>query len=158
MNGTATLILVVYIAITMGVAFYYGKVKTGKSDDYTVGGRTIGTGVLFFTMLATIVGASSVIGMTGWYYTRGFSQLWFILGIALSYILFIVYLAPKINDFGHAHGGETVGDWIDYRYNKSSRILTSLIIMIGYLAITAYQYMAMATIFNRVTGFHILQH
>ncbi|ATW27696.1 sodium:solute symporter family protein [Candidatus Formimonas warabiya] len=152
MNWGALLIVVVYLAITLFIPMYAGKKNTVTNDDYTVGGRKFGTLFLFFTLLSTVVGAASVVGYTGWYYVRGMSQLWFILGIALSYCIYIFYLAPRINDFGFKHGGETVGDWIAYRYGKASRILTSIIIMIGYLAITAFQYMAMATIFVKITG------
>ncbi|MFY9516497.1 MAG: hypothetical protein WAP30_00860 [Acetomicrobium sp.] len=54
----------------------------------------IGGITLFFTLLATIVGAASVVGYTGWYYIRGISQLWFTIGITISYIVLYITLVP----------------------------------------------------------------
>jgi len=54
----------------------------------------IGGITLFFTLLATIVGAASVVGYTGWYYIRGISQLWFTIGITISYIVYILPWSP----------------------------------------------------------------
>lgn len=153
MNLGATIIVIVYILLTLAIPIYMGRKNTHTNEDFTVGGRKFNIFLVFFTLFSTIVGAASVMGYTGWYYIRGFSQLWFLLGIALSYLIYILYLGPKINDFGFQHGGETVGDWVNYRYGKPSRVLSSVIIMIGYLAITAFQYMAMTTIFVSLTGF-----
>lgn len=152
MNWGAIAIVVVYLLVTMLLPLYTAKKNTVTNADYTVGGRQFGTLFLFFTLLSTAVGAASVVGYTGWYYQRGLSQLWFVVGIALSYLIYILFLAPKISEFGFQHGGETVGDWFAHRYGKSSQLLCSIIIMIGYLAITAFQYMAMASIFVKLTN------
>ena len=151
-DWTSTIVMVLYLVITMTIAIYYGKKKTATSNDFTVGGRQFGPVLMFFTMLATIVGAASVIGYTGWYFTRGFSQIWFIIGVSASYLIYIFYLGPRISDFGFQHNGETLGDWMEYRYNRTLRYIASILLIIAYLAITAFQYMAMAKIFNQVTG------
>ena len=151
-DWTSTIVMVLYLVITMTIAIYYGKKKTATSNDFTVGGRQFGPVLMFFTMLATIVGAASVIGYTGWYFTRGFSQIWFIIGVSASYLIYIFYLGPRISDFGFQHNGETLGDWMEYRYNRTLRYIKSILLIIAYLAITAFQYMAMAKIFNQVTG------
>lgn len=152
MNWGAIAIVVVYLLVTLLLPLYTAKKNTVTNTDYTVGGRQFGTLFVFFTLLSTAVGAASVVGYTGWYYQRGLSQLWFVIGVALSYLIYILYLAPKISEFGFRHGGETVGDWFCYRYGKGSQFLCSMIIMIGYLAITAFQYMAMASIFVKLTN------
>lgn len=151
-DWSSTIVLIIYLALTMFIAIYVGKKKTESTSDYTVGGRQFGTVITFFTMLATIIGAASVVGYTGWYYKRGFSQLWFVIGISVSYLIYIYYLAPRIHEFGVSKNGETIGDWMEYRYSRISRYITSVLLIIAYLAITAFQYMAMAKIFNQVTG------
>lgn len=151
-DWTSTFVMLIYLGITMYVAIYYGRKKTESSSDFTVGGRQFGSVITFFTMLATIIGAASVIGYTGWYFERGFSQLWFVIGISITYLIYIYFLAPRINDFGFKHNGETIGDWMEYRYSEIERFITSILLIIAYLAITAFQYMAMAKIFNQVTG------
>jgi SSS family solute:Na+ symporter len=83
---------------------------------------------------------------------RGLSQIWFTVGITLANLLYLFYLGPQINKFGREQGGETVGDWFLFRYGKVSKYLASILIALAYIAITAFQYLAMATILNVATG------
>jgi SSS family solute:Na+ symporter len=145
-------VMIAYFVVTLGIGMYYGKKRTENSEDFIVGGRTMGGPLLFFTMLATIVGAGTVMGAASWFAKRGVSQLWFYVGITITNLLYVFYLGPKINAFGRAHGGETIGDWFAYRYGKVSRYLASLLIAVAYVAISAFQYLAMATILEVATG------
>jgi SSS family solute:Na+ symporter len=150
--GINIVVMLLYFALTLTVGIYFGRKKTENSGDFIVGGRSLGAVIMFFTMLATIVGASSVMGASSWFARRGFSQWWFTLGFTLANLLYLFYLGPKINDFGREHGGETIGDWFVYRYGKLSKYLASILIAVAYIAITAFQYLAMATILNAATG------
>ncbi len=145
-------IISAYLAITMGIALYYGRKETKSVVDFTVGGRRFGTVVLFFTLLATMVGAASTIGFTGWYWVRGLSQLWFVFGGVLAFVIFMYFLAPKINRFGFETGATTPSQWMEFRYGKAAKYFTSILLIIAYLAITALNYMAMGTIIEGVTG------
>ena len=147
-------VVLVYFVVTIGIALAVGRRKTVSSTDYTVAGRSFGGITLFFTMLATIVGASSVMGGTYYFYDRGIDQFFYIIGAAISYLIYIVYLGPKIHDFGVEKDGETVGDWFDYRFGKASKYIASVLIVVAYIAITAFQYIAMATIMNLVLGWN----
>lgn len=151
-NFKYTAIIGFYLVITLGIALYYGRKNTESTEDFTVAGRRLGIVVIFFTLLATVVGAASVIGYTGWYWIRGIDQLWFLLGISISYFVFLYYLGPKISEFGHKMSGTTPAAWMEYRYGRVSKYITALLLIVAYLAITAFQYMAMAGIFNKVTG------
>ncbi|MDR2745871.1 MAG: sodium:solute symporter family protein [Treponema sp.] len=152
MAGANIVVMVLYFALTLLVGIYYGRKKTSTSADFTVGGRSFGSFLLFCTMLATIVGASSVMGYTSWFARRGISQFWFTIGILITNFIYLLYLGPRINDFGREQGGETIGDWFMYRYGKISKILASILIAVAYIAITAFQYLAMATILSLATG------
>jgi Na+/proline symporter len=152
MTGTNIIVMALYFTLTLLVGIYYGNKKTATSADFTVGGRSFGGFLMFCTMLATIVGASSVMGYTSWFALRGISQFWFTIGGLITNFLYLLYLGPRINDFGREHGGETIGDWFVYRYGKISKTLASILIAAAYIAITAFQYLAMATILNLATG------
>ncbi len=151
-NWVYTSVITVYLAATLAVALYFGRKETKSVVDFTVGGRRFGIVVLFFTLLATMVGAASTVGYTGWYWERGVSQLWFVFGGALAFFIFVYYLAPRINKFGFEHNATTPGQWMEYRYGKAAKYFTSVLLIIAYLAITAFNYMAMAAILEAVTG------
>ena len=126
--STNIIVMMFYFIITLTVGVYFGRKKTGKSADFTVGGRALGGVIIFFTMLATIVGASSVMGYSNWFARRGLSQFWFTIGITITNLLYLFYLGPRINEFGRKHGGETIGDWFLFRYGTVSKYLASLLI------------------------------
>lgn len=151
-NWVYTSVIIVYLAATLGIALYFGRKETKSVADFTVGGRRFGILLLFFTLLATMVGAASTVGYTGWYWERGVSQLWFVFGGALAFALFVYYLAPRINKFGFEHNASTPGQWMEFRYGKVAKYFTSILLIIAYLAITAFNYMAMAAILEAVTG------
>ncbi|MDR1444632.1 MAG: sodium:solute symporter family protein [Treponema sp.] len=152
MAGINIIVMVLYFALTLFIGVYFGQKKTTTSADFTVGSRSFGGFVLFCTMLATIVGASSVMGYTSWFARRGISQWWFTVGSLITNFIYLLYLGPRINDFGRRQGGETVGDWFVYRYGKVSKTMASILIAAAYIAITAFQYLAMATILEFATG------
>ena len=152
MNMTYMIVIVVYLVLSIVIAFAYGASKNKNEEDYSVGGRSFGTMLLFFTMLATIVGAGTVMGYSNWFYVRGLTQLWYTIGISLAYLIYIFYLAPRIQKFGMEHGGQTIGDWMEHRYNKPVKYIASILIVVAYIAITAFQYLAMGTILSFVTG------
>ncbi|MDR1559154.1 MAG: sodium:solute symporter family protein [Clostridiales bacterium] len=147
-------VMAVYLVITIGIALVIGMRKTTSTADYSVGGRGFGGVILFFTMLATIVGASSVMGYTYYYYDRGIDQAWFTLGTSISYLLFVFYLGPKIHKFGVEENASTIGDWFEKRFGKTSKYISSILIVVAYIAITAFQYIAMATIMNLILGWN----
>jgi Na+/proline symporter len=152
MAGINIVVMILYFALTLCIGIYFGQKKTTTSAGFTVGNRSFGGFLLFCTMLATIVGAGSVMGYTSWFARRGISQWWFTIGGLITNFMYLFYLGPRINDFGRKHGGETIGDWFNYRYGKVSKTLASILIALAYIAITAFQYLAMATILELATG------
>lgn len=151
-NVKACVVITLYMIITVGIALFYARKEIKTNEDFSVGGRRFGSIVLFFTMLATMVGASSVVGATGWYWTNGLSQGWLAIGVPIAFFIFVIYLGPRINRFGFKKNGETVGDWLEYRYGSSVRYISAVLMIVSYFAITAFQYMAMANIFGLITG------
>lgn len=151
-NIAYTVGIFLYLAVTVGIALFAARRELQSSSDFQVGGRRLNSVMLFFTLFATIVGAASVMGYTGWYWRRGLSQLWFLVGMIAVYFVFIYYLGPRISRFGFEKSGVTPANWLEYRYNKATGYIGSVMLIIAYLAITAFQYMAMATILSMVTG------
>jgi len=151
-NVGYTLIIILYLAVTLGIAVVASKKELKSISDFQVGGRRVKSVVLFLTLYATLVGAASVVGYTGWYWIRGLSQLWLMTGIIGVYMIYIFYLAPRIHKFGVEKEGVTPANWMTYRYNSLVGYISSAFLIVAYLAVTAFQYMAMGTIFSAVSG------
>ncbi|MFC2076047.1 sodium:solute symporter [candidate division KSB1 bacterium] len=136
----------VYLAILLAVGWWSSrKVQTG--DDFLVAGRGLGLPVMVGTLLATWIGSGSIIAGAGLAYRKGFSALWFDVGVWAG-ILLLAFIAPRVRRFA----GYTVADILEARFGPASRIMGSLVVIVAYTAIASYQFKAGGMVLNVVTG------
>ncbi|MEW5979422.1 MAG: sodium:solute symporter family protein [Acidobacteriota bacterium] len=126
--------------------------RVKRPSDYFVAGRTLGPGLLFATLLAANIGAGSTVGAAGLGYQHGFSAWWWVGSAGLGSILLGLTVGPKIWAIAAAHGFFTVGDYLEFRYNRQVRLVTSILLWLGSLAILAGQLIALAWILAVVAG------
>ena len=144
--------MALYFFVAFAIAIYYSKKKTKSNADFTVGGRRFGKIFVFFMMLAAYLGAGTTIGTTGWVWKRGLSQIWFTLGYTVVFAFIGICLAGRIRRFGARCNAYTFADFLEIRYNKPARYMGSVLMIIAFLAIAAFQYIGMGRIINTVTG------
>lgn len=139
----------IYLLLLIGVgAIRSARVAT--QDDFMVAGRKLGTGVLVGTLLATWIGSGSILAGAGLAYERGFSALWFDLGVWLA-LLVLYLIAGRVRRFAQY----TVPDILETRYNKYARILATIVTIVAYTAIVSYQFRAGGMVLNLVTGISV---
>jgi SSS family solute:Na+ symporter len=119
-------------------------------NDFFVASRKLGTGLLFSTLLAANIGAGSTVGAAGLGYQHGLSAVWWVGSAGLGSLLLALTLAPRLWRIAAAHNFLTVGDYLEYRYDRSVRRLITGVLWLGALAILAGQLIAMAWILDVV--------
>jgi SSS family solute:Na+ symporter len=67
-------------------------------------------------------------------------------------IVLALWIGPRIRLIAEQHELKTVGDFLELRYGRNVRAITSLLLWMGSLAIPAGQLIAISTILNVVTG------
>jgi len=126
--------VIVYLAFLLGISFYRSrKVRTG--DDFLVAGRTLPARVLVFTLLATWIGSGSLFGGAGLGYRSGFPALWQSAG-AWAGIALVYFLAGRVRRIARY----TMPDILQLRYGAPARVLGTLVMVIAYTTIAAYQF------------------
>lgn len=150
MNGY-TWVIILYALLLVGVGVIISKRVKG-SADYFVGGRKFGTALLFITMVAPNIGAGSTVGVAGLGFKVGISAVWWIVASAIGTFILAFVVGPAIWRLAKEHDFYTLGDYLDYRYNKNFRGLISLMMAIGTVAIFAGQLMGIAWILSAVAG------
>lgn len=150
MNGYVWAILL-YAIVLMGSGFLITR-KVKGSADFFVGGRKFGPALLFITLVAPNIGAGSTVGVAGLSYKTGISAAWWIAASALGTFVLAFIVGPAIWRLAKAHNFYTLGDYLDYRYNKNFRGLISLMMAVGTVAIFAGQLMGIAWILSAVAG------
>jgi len=148
---TYLFILVGYavLMITFGV-FLSRRVR--ESSDFFVAGRELNTGLIFSTLLAANIGAGSTVGATGLGYRDGLWAWWWVGSAGIGSLILAFTVGPKIWRVARENNLYTVGDYLEFRYNRTMRGLVAILLWFGALAILAGQLIAMEQIFEVTTG------
>ncbi|MBP2630204.1 MAG: Na+/solute symporter [Firmicutes bacterium] len=150
MNGYIW-VIAIYAFVLIGVGAVMAKRVKG-SDDFFVGGRKFGPILLFITLVAPNIGAGSTVGVAGLGFQVGLSAAWWIIASAAGTFILAFFVGPPIWRLAKKHNFYTLGDYLDYRYNRNFRGLISLMMGIGTIAIFAGQLMGIAWILSVVAG------
>ena len=117
-------------------------------DDIMVAGRKLGTVVLALTMLATWIGTGSLLGGAGAGYRYGLAAVWFSVG-AWAGIFVLWFIAPRARAFARY----TVPDLLEARYHPAAQILGTVVTIVAYTTIVAYQFRGGSLILNLTVDF-----
>lgn len=153
LSETGIWFLVAYLLslILIGVIGKFAS-KEESLEDFYLGGKGFGVGVLFLTMYATQYSGNSLIGFAGSAYRNGWFFLvgvTFMIAIVAGYLLY----APKLYPLSQKHRFITVGDYINFRYKHPT--LTYIIVAISIFALSNYMLTnlkAIGYVMSYVTG------
>ncbi|MGQ0733148.1 MAG: sodium:solute symporter family protein [Acidobacteriota bacterium] len=143
--------ILVYLTVLMGLGLYQSRhLKTG--DDFLVAGRTLPAHVLVFTLLATWIGSGSLFGGAGLGYRAGFPALWQSAGawVGIAVVYFLAHRVRRIAKY-------TMPDVLELRYGTAARILGTLVVVIAYTTIAAYQFRGGGRLLNLAAGIDVTQ-
>lgn len=141
-------ILVYLAALVLIGLFQVRRAQTG--DDFLVAGRTLPWHVLVFTLLATWIGSGSLFGGAGLGYRHGFAGLWQSAG-AWAGIALVYFLAHRVRRIAKY----TMPDILELRYGPAARVLGTLVVVIAYTTIAAYQFRGGGRLLNMVAGIDV---
>jgi SSS family solute:Na+ symporter len=147
----ALTVIVGYTAIMLGLGLYLGR-RVRASGDFFVSGRALGPGLLFATVLAANIGAGSTVGAAGLGYRDGLAAWWWVGSAGLGSFALAWWVGPAIRRVAARHDLRTVGDYLEWRYDRRVRVSVAALLWLGSLAILCGQLIAMAWILNVVAG------
>ncbi len=152
-------ILVGYLILNTVLGLYISKKKDRESSmnfekKYFIGSRGMGGFVLAMTTVATYTSVSSFVsgpGAAG--LTYGFSQAW-ISGVQIgASFLILGVLGKKFAIVSRKTGAVTVAGYLKARYKSDALvIITTLLMLIFFVAQMIAQFMGGATLIETVTG------
>ena len=116
--------------------------------DYSVAGKNQASRSVVMTLLATVVGASTTIGITTTVYNIGFPGIWWLAFGAIGLILQSVLLSGKVRDIG----ADTLPDLAGKIVGRPAEVIISLIIVISWIGVIAGQLVAMNSLITFALG------
>ena len=145
----AALILYSIFLMALGL-FISRRVKT--SSDFLVAGRRFGPGMLFASFLAANIGAGSTVNAAGLGFRYGLSAWWWVGSAGIGGFFLAHFIGPRIWRIAKQHNLSTMGDFLEFRYNKAVKAVIAVLLWVGTLALLAAQLIAISTILNVSIG------
>ncbi len=144
-------VLLVYASLLMSLGIGLGK-YVRSAGDFFVAGRSLGPGLIFATMLAANIGAGSTVGATSLGYSGGIAAWWWVGSAAIGSFLLAWWIGPAMRRLAAAHDLRTVGDYLEFRYDRRVRAVITVLLCFGSIFILASQLIAIGWILEVVTG------
>ncbi|MFM8394088.1 MAG: sodium:solute symporter family protein [Acidobacteriota bacterium] len=148
---TYLLILAGYALLMIALGIFFAR-RVRTSSDFYVARRDLSATLLMATLLAANIGAGSTVGATGLGYRDGLSALWWVGSAGIGSLILALTVGPRIWTVAKQHNLYTVGDYLEFRYNRLVRSLVAVFLWVGSLSILAGQLMAIAWILDVTVG------
>ena len=131
-------IIVLYIALLFGISFYAKSLAANGSTNFLFAGRKMGTGLVAVNVAGLAIGAASTIGVAENAFTVGIAAGWYNAAWSAGALVMGLFAAAKYREMNCT----TVPELFERYYDKNSRVIAVLGLIIIQMVITALQYLA----------------
>jgi solute:Na+ symporter, SSS family len=121
-------VIALYFAIILGIAWWVIRQKNNTSDDYFLAGRNLGWFVIGASIFASNIGSEHIVGLAGSGATDGVAMAHYELHawclLVLGWVLAPFYMRSKIY---------TMPEFLEKRFSSTSRWVLSVISLVAYV-------------------------
>ena len=147
-------IFIAYLAITMGIAWWYSR--GGKTHEgFVLGGKKFSGTALALSERATGESAWLLLGLTGYAYSDGLSAIWVALGCVTGIIFIWCVMAGRLRAETERSGSMTVSSLIAKKIPGSERsiaMLSAMIVVFFFVFYIAAQFSGSGKVLNKTFG------
>lgn len=139
-------VIFIYLFLMIGIGIWQRKKAKGK-DDFFVAGRRGNLAFISGSLLATIMGGSSVIGLAGLGFRQGLVGSWWLLSGACGLLILGCFLVGKVR----ATCVYTLPEILKKQYNAAVALAASILIVVAWTGVVAGQIVAAGKVLS-ITG------
>lgn len=143
-------LLLIYMVLFLAIGVIDFR-RTRGFDDYVVAGRRQTTPMVTFSLLASVVGASSTMGVINMGYKIGFPAFWWLGVGAIGLTLQAIWISARIK----ASEAYTLPDLAEKFFGREVRYAVALVVVIAWPGIVAAQFIAAAKIVATLVSYDI---
>ncbi len=148
--ATADLImLITYALICVGIGLWSSRKQ--KEEDYLIAGRKMSLYGFMSSVVASYVGGAAIVAYTAFVYKFGMAALMIFVGTAIGFLVFIPY-ALRLRKISGEKKFYTLSDWFYYNYDKSTGLISALILFVVYFGMLLNQFIAGSSILHIISG------
>jgi SSS family solute:Na+ symporter len=124
-----------FLAMALGLGIVARRGRRMSLEQWSVGGRSFGTLLVFLLTAGEIYTTFSFLGASGWAYGKGAAAFYILCYLVLNMCVWY-FLAPAVWRYGNAHGLVSLSDWFASKYR--SRSLGVVVSLVGVAAMVPY--------------------
>ena len=147
MNTLFIVLLAIYLLVFIGISILDAK-RVTDFGEYAVAGKKQGSLAVTMTLLATVLGASTTIGITDTVNQIGFPGIWWLIFGAVGLVLQSLIISERVRGID----ADTLPDLAGRIVGKPAEVLLALIIVISWVGVIAGQFVALGSIIAFATG------
>lgn len=146
-----------YMAIVIGIGVYYAKKANESSENYFIGGRSLGPWVTAMSAEASDMSGWLLMGLPGVAYWYGLSDaIWTAIGLAIGTYINWLIVAKRLRRYSTVAGDSiTIPDFFSNRFRENKKILmtiAALFILIFFTVYAASCFVTCGKLFSTLFG------
>ncbi len=131
-------IIILYIAVLFAISFYAKRLAANGSANFLFAGRKLGAGLVAVNVAGLAVGAASTIGVAEHAFSAGIAAGWYNAAWAAGALVMGLVAAAKYREMNCT----TVPELFERYYDRKSRVIAVLGLVVIQMVITSLQYLA----------------
>ena len=160
MNGDSIQILIamaIYMAAVIFIGVYYAKRANKSSDDYFLGGRSLGPWVTAMSAEASDMSGWLLMGLPGVAYWCGLADAaWTAIGLAIGTYLNWLFVSKRLRRYSVRAGNAiTLPDFFSNRFREKKKIIMSIsaiFILVFFTVYAASCFVTCGKLFSQLFG------
>jgi transporter, SSS family len=158
-NVQILIVMIVYMALVIGIGLYFSKRANENSENYFLGGRSLGPWVAAMSAEASDMSGWLLMGLPGVAYFYGLSDAaWTAIGLlAGTYINWLI-VAKRLHSYSIVAGDAiTLPEFFSNRYKEKNKIIMTIAALFIFVFFTVYASSCFKTVgklFNTLFGIH----
>ncbi|MEA5059105.1 MAG: sodium/proline symporter PutP [Candidatus Pelethousia sp.] len=132
--------MVSYMAVVIGIGLYFSKRSNQSSEDYFLGGRSLGPWVAAMSAEASDMSGWLLMGLPGVAYWCGLSDaIWTAIGLAVGTYINWLLVARRLRHYSFVAGDAiTVPDFFSNRYHEKKKVIMTIAAVFILIFFTVY--------------------
>ena len=150
--------MVLYISIVIFIGVYFAKRANESSENYYLGGRSLGPWVTAFSAEASDMSGYLLMGVPGLAYWTGLADaFWTAIGLAIGTYVNWLIVAKRLRKYSHVAGNSiTIPDFFSNRFHEKKKLImgiSSIFILVFFTVYAASCFVTCGKLFSNMFGF-----
>ncbi|WP_313339102.1 sodium/proline symporter [Sedimentibacter sp.] len=150
--------MIVYMAVVIGIGLYFAKRANESSENFFLGGRSLGPLVTAMSAEASDMSGWLLMGLPGVAYWYGLSDAaWTAIGLAAGTYLNWLFVAKRLHDYSVIAGDSiTLPDFFSNRFKEKNKVImtiSAVFILVFFTVYASSCFVTVGKLFSTLFGF-----